>query len=99
MFEYLASGHAVTIIVDEHARDDFLGVGRYIWDQLCDTRTVLVWEVELHVRCHSIYRNEASLELLREPHLPLELGEEFRIGRSENVMNFVHLIKLVVPWE
>ena len=29
----------------------------------------------------------------------MELGQEFSIGCTEDVMNFVHLIKFVVAWE
>ena len=54
VFEGLPRGHPVAIVVDEEFCDDLLGIGRNVWNQLCNARAILVSEIELHVRSDSL---------------------------------------------
>ena len=50
MFEGLASGHPVAIVVNKKLGDYLLCLSGHIWDQLSDSRALLWWEIEFHVR-------------------------------------------------
>ena len=53
-FKSLASGHSMTVIIDQHLGYDFCCFRTHIWDQLGDSWSLLRYKIELHMACHSL---------------------------------------------
>ena len=106
MFQGLACRHSVAIIVNQQLRYDLCGVGRHVWDQLCNAAALLGRKVKLHVAGNTLklgqqVRVRRAQDVVNLVHLVKfvvareegKQGEDFEVDAADAPV--VHLVIVV----
>lgn len=93
MLEDVGSTGALVCVVDEHLQHDILALCGNVRNEFADTLELLLGEVEFHV-CGVPKNNQiSSINLL------LKFLKQILGWRSEDIVDFVDLVELVVSGE
>ena len=85
MFECLRGSDAVVGVIDEELLNEINYLGAGLRDELSDAS--------------AFDAPHAELSEVHVARMPLELVQQLLVRRTENVMDLVHLVQLVVPRE